>query len=142
MGLLDGSEDNDKCMGLGIVQSVDVCCRVWYILTLEAPSKLRRVTLLKGGQLELPVACLSWGVESKSVLYLSSYSKANANNVLGGGIIIEYRVGTTLFEESIQTVVLINKIMLEKLINCNTIVGLPSTGICVLLYTDCVGNNT
>uniref|UniRef100_A0A7S2RSR7 NOL9 C-terminal domain-containing protein n=1 Tax=Eucampia antarctica TaxID=49252 RepID=A0A7S2RSR7_9STRA len=55
-----------ECIGLGIVRSIDLQQRIFYILTPIPPNQLQRVNILVGGQIQLPTECVFRGVKSET----------------------------------------------------------------------------
>lgn len=73
------------CAGLGIVRSIDLNRRIFYILTPIHPLLLSSVTSFVGGNIGLPLECIYRGVYSDSFPYMS-FGQAAANPGLGAEV--------------------------------------------------------
>jgi polynucleotide 5'-kinase involved in rRNA processing len=62
---------DDVCLGLGLIRSIDIQHRLFYILTPVSPTLLPKVTSLVGGNIETPLQFLFRGCHAESFPYLT-----------------------------------------------------------------------
>jgi polynucleotide 5'-kinase involved in rRNA processing len=62
---------DDVCLGLGLIRSIDLQHRLFYILTPVSPTLLPKVTSLVGGSIETPLQFLFRGCHAESFPYLT-----------------------------------------------------------------------
>ena len=73
------------CAGLGILRSIDLSRRIFYVLTPIDPQLLSSVTSFVGGNIGLPLECVYRGIYSDSFPYMS-FGQAAANPGLGAEV--------------------------------------------------------
>ena len=88
-GIVGLTTNDDNCLGLGIVRSIDWKKQLFYILTQVNESVLPQVTKLVGGQITLPAPFLFRGIFAESFLYMTMPKTGDNNDGsdIGGGVL-------------------------------------------------------